>query len=202
MDGIIGLIVIISFIIKLIDGDKKKDKKKQNQQRMQSATSWQNQRTSQSVEPWQKMLQSVKDQVSPQKERRASNDAYYYSQQQRATKERLQQKYGRQQSQQSYAKNAAKSDILSRAKGNVQEEAPNAYKQELHAAVCTEYRSHSSEAPDLKAHKGHSPECELDMDSDVMKRVNDLIVMGYSGDMKFDRDFIAEGVEMLNSFSL
>jgi len=29
-----------------------------------------------------------------------------------------------------------------------------------------------------------------------------LIVTGYSGDMKFDRDFIAEGVDMLNRFTV
>ncbi len=32
--------------------------------------------------------------------------------------------------------------------------------------------------------------------------VNDLIVKGYSGNLEFERDFLAEGIDMLNRFSM
>lgn len=203
---IIGLIIIISIIKKIIDKDKESNKDKQKKQ---------------SNDQWQKMLKDVKGKVneytSQQNGRQTSyasrssagayaagnsaNNPYYYAQQQKATKERLKQKYGNQTSN-SYAKNAGKTDILSRAKENVREEEQDTIKQEIHAEVCSEYRSHAEAAPNLAAHVGHSPECAAEEESDILKRVNDLIVMGYDGDMEFDRDFVAEGVAMLNSFSL
>ena len=36
----------------------------------------------------------------------------------------------------------------------------------------------------------------------MLSQVNDRIVTGYSGEMEFERDFIAEGIEMLNSFQV
>lgn len=45
-------------------------------------------------------------------------------------------------------------------------------------------------------------EYEGDVESDMLSQVTDRIVTGYTGDMKFDRDFIAEGIEMLNSFQV
>lgn len=45
-------------------------------------------------------------------------------------------------------------------------------------------------------------EYEDDVESDMLSQVNDRIVMGYSGEMEFERDFIAEGIEMLNSFQV
>lgn len=43
---------------------------------------------------------------------------------------------------------------------------------------------------------------DSNQESSVLKQVNDLIVMGYSGDLSFERDFVAEGIEMLNSYEL
>lgn len=122
---------------------------------------------------------------------------------QRATKERLEKKYAVTGRQPSYTQPATpKTDILSRAKSNVKEELPDTFKQQAHAQVCAEYRSHAETMPDLQQHKEHSMGCDFEGESDILKRVNDLIVMGYDGNMEFDRDFVAEGVEMLNSFSL
>ncbi|MDY5884081.1 MAG: hypothetical protein SPJ65_12295 [Roseburia sp.] len=45
-------------------------------------------------------------------------------------------------------------------------------------------------------------EYEGDVESDMLSQVNDRIVTGYSGEMEFERDFIAEGIEMLNSFQV
>ena len=38
--------------------------------------------------------------------------------------------------------------------------------------------------------------------SDNMKKVQELMVTGFSGNLNFDRDFVAEGIEMLNRFEL
>lgn len=196
---IISLIIIIAIIKKVLEKDNEKNKKEQKQQ---------------SGEQWQKKVFDFVDKAGEYASQKAgnlstsrsatsstTNNAYYYEQQKKATKDRLRQKYGSQTTN-AYAKNAAKTDILSRAKENVREEEQDTFKQEVHAEVCSEYRSHAESAPNLAAHVGHSPACDIEGESDIMKRVNDLIVMGYDGDLKFDRDFIAEGVEMLNSFSL
>lgn len=37
--------------------------------------------------------------------------------------------------------------------------------------------------------------------TDSMKKVQDRMITGYSGDLNFKRDFIAEGVEMMNRFA-
>ena len=37
-------------------------------------------------------------------------------------------------------------------------------------------------------------------DCDLMKEVQDLIVMGYQGKMPYQRDFIGEAEEMLNRY--
>ena len=130
-----------------------------------------------------------------QKTTQAQRDAYYYSQQ-KSTKERLQQKYGTPQ------KPAPKSDILSRAKENVQENEPDKMEQQMHAEVCRDFRANAHATTDVTEHKELSVLCDSGEESDIIKRVNDLIVTGYSGNMEFDRDFIAEGVDMLNSFTL
>ena len=36
----------------------------------------------------------------------------------------------------------------------------------------------------------------------LMDQVNDLMIMGYQANLSFERDFVAEGVEMLNRFEL
>ena len=38
--------------------------------------------------------------------------------------------------------------------------------------------------------------------SELMAQLNDLMIMGYQADLSFERDFIAEGVDMLNSYEL
>lgn len=130
-----------------------------------------------------------------QRTTQAQRDAYYYSQQ-KSTKERLQQKYGVQQ------KSEPKSDILTKAKSNVKEEEQNVMQQEMHAEVCRDYRATAHVTSDVATHKAVSEICDTGEESDIIKKVNDLIITGYSGDMSFDRDFIAEGVDMLNRFTL
>jgi len=180
MEGLIGLlfwIAIITKIVKAVKGDKKKPSRPMTQVRQQAQQ-----------RPVQRTAQT-------QRTTQAQRDAYYYNQQ-NATKQRLQQKYATQ------PKATPKSDILSRAKENVQEVEMDTMQQEVHAEVCRDYRENAYVTPDVDAHKVMSTECDTGEESDIIKRVNDLIVTGYSGDMNFDRDFIAEGVDMLNRFTV
>ena len=109
-------------------------------------------------------------------------------------KERLQQKYAREEQQvksmqnmTSQSRNAQSKDILSRANANVQEES----------------------ADELRCEDGKTPEIVVDTlqfgmaeNSELMRQISDLMIMGYSGELSFERDFVAEGVAMLNSCEL
>ena len=184
MEGLIGLLFwvdIITKIVKAVKGEQKDGgQRKSVQQRSYTQ---------------QRPMQSYTGQRPVQKTTQTQRDAYYYSQQ-KTTKERLQQKYAVTQ------KPEAKGDILSRAKGNVQENVPDKVVQQVHAEVCRDYRATGHDATDVKEHKEQSVWCDSVEESDIIKRVNDLIITGYSGDMEFDRDFVAEGVDMLNRFTV
>ena len=181
MGSFIFLIFIGIFIYRIVKAAEKSNPKNQgrpNQQRVQQS--------------------QVQPQAYQSKQRQPQQNAYYYNEQQRATKQRLQQKYG----QNTNTARQAKGDILSRAKENVQENEPDKVAQELHAEVCRDYREQAAAKPDVQVHMEQSHDGEPYGESDILKRVNDLMVTGYSGEMKFERDFIAEGVEMLNGFGI
>lgn len=127
-----------------------------------------------------------------QRTTQAQRDAYYYNQQ-KMTKERLKQKYGSQNI-------AQKGDILSRAKENVQENEADLLQQQMHAEVCREFRETEHAASSVVQHKLASEHCDTGEESDIIRKINDLMITGYSGDMHFDRDFVAEAVDMLNSY--
>ena len=99
-------------------------------------------------------------------------------------------------------------DILSRAKQNVQEndedllkEADRMQHEAARGAADTPILTPSGKV----AMQGIQPVGQqigagFDEDCDIMQKLNDLMIMGYSGNLEFDRDFIAEGVDMLNSY--
>jgi hypothetical protein len=79
--------------------------------------------------------------------------------------------------------------IMSRANANVAEYADNRLEKE-------------GKASSIPVMKGHIDECiDGSDDCSLMDTVNDLIVMGYQPDLTFERDFIAEGMEMLDDIS-
>ncbi len=43
---------------------------------------------------------------------------------------------------------------------------------------------------------------DIDSTSELMHEVEDLMIMGYQANLRFERDFVAEGVAMLNSYEL
>ena len=99
-------------------------------------------------------------------------------------------------------------DILSRAKQNVQEndedllkEADRMQHEAARGAADTPVLTPSGKVA-MQGVKpvGQQIGADFDDDCDIMQKLNDLMIMGYSGNLEFDRDFIAEGVDMLNSY--
>lgn len=121
-------------------------------------------------------------------------------QRQKELKRRLEQKYGNPnaaarpktpaaaRTTDAYKKGDVNSNdsILERAIGNVKEEEKDELKER-------DFKQHQAAKPTPSKPKMSEPE-----DDAFMDRVYDLMITGYSGNLEFDRDFIAEGIEMLN----
>ena len=78
--------------------------------------------------------------------------------------------------------------IIERAKGNVEEDAVDELKVSdtaLHQAAGAKTMQENAIAKDLE-------------EDTLMDQVYDLMVTGYNGNMEFDRDFLAEAMDMLN----
>ena len=99
-------------------------------------------------------------------------------------------------------------DILSRAKQNVQENNEDLLKnadrmqhEAARGAADTPVLTPSGKVAMQRVQPvGQQIGAGFDEDCDIMQKLNDLMIMGYSGNLEFDRDFIAEGVDMLNSY--
>ena len=49
----------------------------------------------------------------------------------------------------------------------------------------------------------HEPDCELHGDSEsILGEIQDLMICGYSGNIEFERDFLGEATELLNSYQM
>lgn len=96
-------------------------------------------------------------------------------------------------------------DILSRAKQNVQENDQDLLKEADH--LQHEAARGAADAPILTPSQqvamqpekavGQKIGAKFDEDCDNRKKIQDLMIMGYSGNLEFERDFVAEGVDML-----
>ena len=113
---------------------------------------------------------------------------------QQELKQRLQQKYGTAASNTAKPTQAArpvsnpgKGAILNRADSNVNENQTDELREQFYKKTGN---------PPKKVHGECEDECSL------MDQVNDLMIMGYQANLSFERDFVAEGVEMLNRFEL
>ena len=99
-------------------------------------------------------------------------------------------------------------DILSRAKQNVQENDQDLLKEADH--LQHEAARGAADAPILTPSQqvamqpgkpvGQQIGAKFDEDCDNRKKIQDLMIMGYSGNLEFERDFVAEGVDMLNRY--
>lgn len=81
--------------------------------------------------------------------------------------------------------NQAENDILKRATENVSENDGDELEQQMMAG----------------AHELVNA-IDIDSASELMHEVEDLMIMGYQVNLPFERDFIAEGVAMLNGYEL
>lgn len=81
--------------------------------------------------------------------------------------------------------NQAEKDILKRAAENVNENDVDELEQQMMAG----------------AHELVNA-IDIDSTSELMHEVEDLMIMGYQANLPFERDFIAEGVAMLNGYEL
>ena len=79
----------------------------------------------------------------------------------------------------------AENDILKRAAENVNENDVDELEQQMMAG----------------AHELVNA-IDIDSASELMHEVEDLMIMGYQANLPFERDFIAEGVAMLNGYEL
>ena len=81
--------------------------------------------------------------------------------------------------------NQVENDILKRATENVSENDGDELEQQMMAG----------------AHELVNA-IDIDSASELMHEVEDLMIMGYQANLPFERDFIAEGVAMLNGYEL
>lgn len=104
------------------------------------------------------------------------------------------QRRGAQPGQGAQGRMAQPGDILSRAAANVRETENDQLEQEM--SVKHAGGPMTRDAHDLVG------AIDITETSELMRQVSDLMIMGYQADMTYERDFIAEGVEMLNSYEL
>lgn len=111
--------------------------------------------------------------------------------QQRGVGQRLAQWRGQQSqgggrtSQQTRPQQAQSNDILTRAAANVRENEQDELERQMLDGAQTLVNS-----------------IDIEGTSELMREIDDLMIMGYQADLSFERDFVAEGVEMLNSYEL
>lgn len=149
----------------------------------------------------QQRMQPSKQQVAAQQRRQPSNQQWSSQQdldKQRALKQRLEQKYGQPSgkreaqtashaSKQSQNTIPGQMSILDRAMEHAEKDS----KDQLKTADMKYHAAGNGPEPSVVAIK-HEDETVL------MNKVYDLMITGYSGNLEFERDFLAEGVDMLN----
>ena len=173
MDDLFGLIVIIIGIAAGIYSDKKKKEGKQKKAAVPN-------------QPGGGRPDVLADAVNAMQRDLSAR--------QQELKQRLQQKYGTAASNTAKPTQAArpvsnpgKDTILNRADSNVNENQTDELREQFYE---------KTGEPPKKVHGECEDECSL------MDQVNDLMIMGYQANLSFERDFVAEGVEMLNRFEL
>ena len=106
--------------------------------------------------------------------------------QQRGVGQRLAQWRGQQsQGGGRTSQQAQSNDILTRAAANVRENEQDELERQMLDGTQTLVNA-----------------IDIEGTSELMREIDDLMIMGYQADLSFERDFVAEGVEMLNSYEL
>lgn len=191
MGDMVGLIIIFTVVFVVLK--KGKDKKK---------------RAGTPNVPRQNALQRGREQNKAGDLSKYAQDAaepantYYENQQkQRELKARLQNKYRQVFAEEQHY------DILSRANANVAENSEDRLKRDMEETKDTEssMRSVHGSAEYHDKEEQHSflephPADFMVQESGLMKELNDLMIMGYPAGISEERDFIAEGIAMINGY--
>lgn len=85
------------------------------------------------------------------------------------------------------------SDIMSRAFANVKENEVDELEKNQSTAPINEITENVHNMMGIT---------DIANSSDLMAQINDLMIMGYQANLSFERDFVAEGVDMLNSYEM
>ena len=210
MEVIIWIIIIAISLINVSNKNKKKQQNNKgswqrtvnqnhqsvsNQQRPQGYTTVPNQQYVQGYgqKANQNMAQMQASMNSMQQELKARLQERYGTSQQRAV---AQQKsiVSPQQGAKQYAAQQKSDDILRRATANTNE---NNYGQ-----LEIEALGNNASLGMLAGENSFDMINNIGKSSELMYQVNDLIVMGYQADLTFERDFVSEGIDMLNNYEL
>lgn len=190
METLWGIIVIIIAVAVSFSQNKKKLQKTGKREDGGSSAGDSVQKFKKQAET---MLQSVSD-VMQQNTADRRRIFEQQSQKQRELKQRLLQKYGRRDEaakrtlQSRRTSEEQEYDILDRAEANVNEIQTDAVKRSL-------FEAQSGAAP-----AGFDMDWE-DGDS-LMREVEDLMITGYQYSLSYERDFVGEGIEMLNGIEM
>lgn len=84
-------------------------------------------------------------------------------------------------------------DIMSRAVANAKENEADELQRSQSVAVM-------NESP-VDVHNMIGV-VDITKSSELMSQISDLMIMGYQSDLSFERDFVAEGIDMLNSYEM
>jgi hypothetical protein len=99
-------------------------------------------------------------------------------------------------------------DIVSRAKANSARYAADETLAELESEhrhserVAPAGAKHTDQAETKRAHTAPEEFVNPPEEESLLGSVEDLMVKGYDGNLSFERDFLGEAMDMLNSFTL
>lgn len=171
------LIIIIVIAAVLSSGNKKKKKKQTTVAQVnKNARERQRQQTKQMQNGWNEQSQK-----QTKAKNHNSNQQIQDIQKQRELKRRLEEKYNKKPAAQT-------GTILDRAIGNVHEDSVDEMKMR-------DAHQHTNAGGNMQ---NKTPEELMTEGNVLMDKVYDLMVTGYSSNMQFERDFLAEGMDMLN----
>lgn len=172
------ILIWIIIMVAIVNNAKKKQKKAQSRGNYQARQPQQTYQRNVSQQSYQRNASQ------PQYQQMSMNMTQMQAAmtaKQQELKSRLQQKYP-----------TAKGDILNRAAANTSDH--NVDELELRAAEDT--LNCVANLHNTMCIEGNSEE------SCLMKELNDLMLMGYQTDLSFERDFLSEGIDMLNSYEM
>lgn len=188
MGSIIGLIFWICIIVSIVNKFKGKQGNAKNSARSTQARERINTLVEENVAKFEKNFTRVENST--------------------ATSRKSAAKYGKMPAGQAPVANAtSKSDIVERAKANTKKYESDKTLTDMEREHNHSERVSSAKAPyvekereeHLKMHTQKMPDIE---EVSMLGSVEDLMVKGYDGNLSFERDFLGEAMDMMNTFMI